>query len=85
MSKFTIENAIDVQNKNLQDWKIILKDEIYILLQERLNTMNETLKKNDKISSVLRGSCLDTFVVEFTKNVCKKFRKENDNIINKQN
>lgn len=65
---FTVEQGIEIQTDQLNMWKTVLKEEVYLKL------VSLAIKDNDKASSgydVLRGSDLSSIVANISSGYIK--------------
>ena len=69
--KFDRAAGLAIQRKQLEDWKGLLKPEIYIYLLEWVIEKNNLLKTNEG-SEVVRGNSLGNYVMNYYYNQSKK-------------
>jgi hypothetical protein len=62
MDTFTVEQAIEVQTRQLNEWKTVLKPEIHSVLVEYAQSGNEYAKVSNNTNDIIRGSRLSCFI-----------------------
>jgi hypothetical protein len=62
MENFTVEQAIEIQQKQLNEWKEVLKPFIHSVLVEYAQSGNEYAKISNNTNDVLRGERLASFI-----------------------
>lgn len=60
--ELTVKEVIKIQTEQLQEWKQLLKPEIYDWLEKRVTKDNHLAKSGD---SIVRGSCITTNVENY--------------------
>jgi hypothetical protein len=73
MKEFSVERGIEVQTRQLEGWKKLLKPKVYQALRDYATSKNDTAKDG---YDILRGTDLTTFLSDYrqlnSRNLCKK-------------
>jgi len=59
MEIFTVKNAIDIQQRQLKEWELLLKNEIFELLKNEVEKNNHIATRGNDI---LRGVYIDNIL-----------------------
>lgn len=74
--KLTIKHALQVQAKQLADWKLLLNDTAYWLLEKRIKELTHGVTEPCNIP---RGTMIYETVMNHVLETCKEFKALNQN------
>ena len=65
MKQFTVQDGLEVQQEQLQEWKLKLNAECFGALEAFLLEANKNLTKDNTGGDVIRGIALDEFILNW--------------------